>query len=118
MELLIVIGIIILIFILTLFIYNSKKVEVNKLENQLAKNKECSRISNLISLTQSSGEGISINTSTWYNVTINSDGIVSINDGIDSVICTASGNIISNIELENAGFNITNINNQIIIEKT
>ena len=118
MELLFVIGIIILIFISIIFVYSSKKTELNELEIQLAKNRECSKISNLISLMQSSREGISINTSTRNKVTINSSGLISIGNGTKGVICTTSGNIISDIELENTTFNITNIGNQIVIEKT
>src|SRR3989344_696161 len=100
MELLFVIGIIILIFISIIFVYSSKKTELNELEIQLAKNRECSKISNLISLMQSSREGISINTSTRNKVTINSSGLISIGNGTKGVICTTSGNIISDIELE------------------
>lgn len=117
-ELMLVMGVIILIFISIIFIYNSKKTELNELETQLAKNKECSKISNLISLMQSSREGISINTSTKNKVTINSSGLISVGNGTKGVVCTTSGNIISNIELENTTFNITNTGNQILIEET
>ena len=118
MELLFVIGIIILIFISIIFIYNSKRTELNELETQLAKNKECSKISNLISLMHSSRTGISVNTSTQNKVTINSSGLISVSSGTKEAICTTSGNIISNIELENTTFNITNTGNQIVIEET
>ncbi len=117
-ELLLAIGIIISIFISIILIYNFKKTELNDLETQLAKNKECSKISNLISLMESSRKGISINTSTQNKVTINSSGLISIGNGTKSVICTTSGNIISDIELEKTTFNITNIGNQILIEET
>jgi len=118
MELLFVIGIIILIFISIIFVYSSKKTELNELEIQLAKNRECSKISNLISLMQSSRGGISINTSTQNKITINSSGLISVSSGTKEAICTTSGNIISNIELENTTFNITNTGNQIVIEET
>ena len=117
-ELILVIGIIILIFLSIILIYNSKKTELNELEIQLAKNRECSKISNLISLMQSSRGGISINTSTQNKITINSSGLISVSSGTKEAICTTSGNIISNIGLENTTFNITNTGNQIVIEET
>jgi len=122
LEFLFAIGIVLFIFILILAFNLERKNEVRKLNDKIALQSECFKLSSSITSAYIAGEGFNLTTKIKYNATVFADDrIASFEyEGIH-VYCSFPINSVTNsttknFEIIKGDINIQNINQTVVIK--
>ena len=117
-EIVIMIGVIVIMFILISIFSFNKRAEAKDTEDYLERRNECLKVSNLISGVYTSGDGTIVNANVKHVISVYKDGIIEVEKNItprDSVSCRYFGEIVNEGKFS-GDIKLENLNGAILIK--